>query len=360
MLGATAFILASCGDQTVAEMPQKQKKDAKTQQVVKQEKKIVPEVKIYGENGVGAGIIMKKDDSTLYIVTNGALVASKTTALIQFSNDQLVQGDVHFISTGHNIAVLQVSYKSTVNVPAVYTGELEGLAVYADGYPFTIENYTDKVAAYFVEAEEALPIGSPVMEEEKGEIVGIYFNRQQQGKAEPYILPLKSIVTLLDEWIEKGMTPKDRLAQSKNLYPYIEEGDKKAVKQAVEKFGKDIFSYHADELKLFIDLFQEHLKAAVIEKDATVMESITGAEDLQSTLDGMVAYYASKNAKIQFSNTEIKSINRIGQNMVVRAKTEYVLTNAAGQEALANSTTVYEIFKNAEGEYKMIRLTTEE
>ena len=360
MLGATAFLLASCGEQTVADMLKNRKKDTQTQQVTKQEEKILPEVKIYGENGVGAGMVLKKEKDTLYIITNGALVASKPTALIQFSNEQLVQGDVHFISTGHNIAILQVSYKSTINVPAIYTGKLEGLAVYADGYPFTIENYSVKVAAYFVKADETLPIGSPVMEEERGEIVGIYFNRQQQGKAEPYILPLKSISSFLDEWIEKGMTSKDRLAQSQNLYPYIEEGDQEAVKKAIKKFGQDIFSYHADELKLFIDLFQEHLKAAVIQNDPAVMVSLTGTEELQSTLDNMVAYYTSKNAKIQFSNTEIKSINRNGQNIVVRAITDYVLTNAAGQEALATSTTIYEITKNDEGDYKMIRLTTEE
>ena len=360
MLGATAFFLAGCGDQTVAEMLKNQKKEVKTEQVSKQEEKIVPEVKIIGENGVGAGIIVKKDDSTLYIVTNGALVASKPTALVQFSNDKLVQADIHVMSTAHNIAVLKVKYKSEVKVPTVYNGELQKLAVYIDGLPYTVEKYADKVAAYYVNTEEALPLGSPVMEEESGEIVGVYFNRKQQGVAEPYILPLKDIVTLLDEWIAKGMNAKERLAQSKNLYPYIEKGDKEAVKQAIEKFGKDIFSYNADEVKIFIDLFQEHLRGAVIENDATVMESITGAEDLQHTLDAMVAYYASKNAKIQFSNTKVKSIDMVGQNIAVRAKTEYVLTNAAGQEALANSTIIYEIFKNAEGEYKMIRLTTEE
>lgn len=360
MLGAAAFILASCGDQTVAEMINSQKKEVKTEQVVKQEEKIVPEVKIYGENGIGAGIIIKKDESNLYIVTNGALVASKPTALIQFSNDKLVQADLHFMSTAHNIAILQVKNKAAVKVPTVYNGELENLAVYIDGLPYTIEKYPDKVAAYYVKAEEVIPLGSPVIEQERGEIVGVYFNRQQKGVAEPYILPLQEIVTLLDEWIADGMSPKDRLAQSKNLYPYIEEGDKEAVKQAVEKFGTDIFSYNADEVELFIDLFQDHLKAAVIENDATVMENIIGAEDLQSTLDGMIAYYVSKNAKIQFANTQVKSIEMVGKNIVVRAKTKYVLTNAAGQEALANTTILYEIFKNAEGQYKMIRLTAEE
>lgn len=360
MLGVTALFLAGCGDQTVAEMLKNQKKEEKTEQIVKQEEKIVPEVKVIGENGEGAGIIVKKDDSTLYIVTNGALVASKPTALIQFSNDKLVQADIHFISTAHNIAILQVKYKSVVKVPSIYNGELQNLAVYVEGLPYTLEKYADKVAAYYVEAEEVLPLGSPVMEEGSGEVVGIYFNRQQQGVAEPYILPLKDIATSLDEWIAKGMSAKDRLAQSKNLYPYIEEGDKEAVKQAVEKFGQDVFAYNADEVKIFIDLFQEYLRAAVIENDATVMENIIGAEDLQSTLDGMVAYYTSKNAKIRFSNTLVKSIEIVGQNIAVRAKTEYVLTNAAGQEALANTTIIYEIFKNTEGEYKMIRLTAEE
>ena len=70
VLGATAIFLAGCGDQTVAEMLNNQKKEVKTEQVAKQEEKIIPEVKIIGENGVGAGIIVKKEDSTLYIVTN--------------------------------------------------------------------------------------------------------------------------------------------------------------------------------------------------------------------------------------------------------------------------------------------------
>lgn len=360
VLGATAIFLAGCGDQTVAEMLNNQKKEVKTEQVAKQEEKIIPEVKIIGENGVGAGIIVKKEDSTLYIVTNGALVASKPTALVQLSNEKFVQADVHYMSTAYNIAVLQLKYKTEVKVPNVYNGDLHNLGVYVDGQPFTIEKYADKVAAYYVDAEDELPLGSPVMNETNGEIVGIYFNRKQQGIAEPYILPLQDIVTLLDEWIAKGMSATNRLAQSKNLYPYIEEGDKEAVKQSVEKFGKDIFAYNADEVKIFIDLFQEHLKAAVIENDATVMDSIIGAEDLQGTLDSMVAYYKSKNAKIHFSNTKVKSIDIKGQNIVARAKTEYVLTNAAGQEALANTTIVYEIFKNADGEYKMIRLTVEE
>lgn len=360
VLGATALILAGCGNQTVAEMLNNQKKEVKTEQIAKQEEKIVPEVKIIGENGVGAGIIVKKEDSALYIVTNGALVASKPSALVQLSNEKLVQADVHYMSTAHNIAILQVKYKTDVNVPNVYNGELNNLSVYVNGQPSTIEKYTDRVAAYYVEAGERLPLGSPVMNEANGEIVGIYFNRKQQGVAEPYILPLQDVVPLIDEWIAEGMSATNRLAQSKNLYSYIEGGDKEAVKQSVKKFGKDIFAYNADEVKIFIDLFQEHLKAAVIENDATVMENLTGAEDLQGTLNSMVAYYKSKNAKIHFSNTKVKSIDMKGKNIVARAKTEYVLTNAAGQEALANTTITYEIFKNAEGEYKMIRLTAEE
>lgn len=48
------------------------------------------------------------------------------------------------------------------------------------------------------------------------------------------------------------------------------------------------------------------------------------------------------------------------QTIVIRANIEYVLTNSAGQEAFANSMMVYEINKNEQGEYKLIRLTTEE
>ena len=361
IVGAATLLLAGCGDQSVADMFNKDRTEVKSEKPVeKQEEKLVPEVKVVGENSIGAGIIVKKEPSKLYIVTNGALVASKPTTLVQFSNDKLVEAKVHYMSTAYNIAILQVKYKASVNVPTVYNGDLDRLAVYVDGLPHTIKKYHDKVDAYYIDVDQALPPGSPVLNAENGQIVGIYFNRQQQGISQPYILPLQDIVTLLDEWITDGMKAKDRLSQSKNLYVYSEDGDKEAVQQAIEKFGKNIFAYNEDEVKLFIDAFHEHLKAAVAINDASVMTSVTGAKDLQRTLKEMVAYYASKQAKIHFSNTTIQRIEKIGQNIVVRAKTEYVLTNAAGQEALANSIMTYEIFKNDQGEYKLIRLTAEE
>ena len=65
------------------------------------------------------------------------------------------------------------------------------------------------------------------------------------------------------------------------------------------------------------------------------MKSIVGTEAIQETLASMVAYYASKQAKIHFSDTDIQAIRVEGQRLIVQAKTEYILTNAAGQEALA-------------------------
>lgn len=361
IVGAATLLLTGCGDQSVADMFNKEKTAIKSDKPVeKQEEKLIPEVKVVGESAIGAGIIVKKDPSMLYIVTNGALVASKPTALVQFSNDKLVEADVRYISTAYNIAILQVKYNASVNVPTVFNGKLDHLAVYVDGLPHTIKRYSDKVAAYYIDVDQALPPGSPVMEAENGQIVGVYFNRQQQGVSQPYILPLQDIVQLLDEWITDGMKAKDRLSQSKNLYAYSEVGDKEAVQKILDKYGKNIFAYNEDEVKIFIDTFHEHLKAAVAINDASVMQSVTGAEDLQHTLKDMVAYYASKQAKIHFSNTTIKQIEKVGQNIIVRAKTEYVLTNSAGQEALAHSIMTYEIFKNDQGDYKLIRLIAEE
>jgi len=361
ILGATAILLAGCGNQTVAELFQTKKSETKSEKaVIKQEEKIVPEVKVVGENGIGAGLIVSQDKDKLYIVTNGALVASKPVALIEFANNKLLEATVHYMSTAHNIAILQVSYKTSVKVPTVYKGDLNQLSVYVDGLPHIIHKYSDKVAAYYIDVEQPLPLGSPVLEAENGEFVGIYFNRQQNDVSQPYILPFKDIAQLVDEWIEEGMRVSDRLSQSKNLYPYIEQGDQATVKQAIEKYGKNIFAYNEDEIKQFLDVFHKHLKAAVDIQDASVMESIVGADDLQDTLKNMVSYYASKQAKINFSKTTIKNIEVVEHRMVVRAITEYLLTNSAGQEALANSKMLYEIKKNEQGEYKLIRLTTEE
>jgi len=361
ILGATAVLLTGCGNDSLAEMFHTKKAEVKSEKVEKKkEEKIVPEVKIIGENGIGAGIIVKKEDAKLYIVTNGALVASKPAALVQFNNNKLVEANVHYMSTAYNIAILEVTYNASVNVPTVYDGELNQLAVYVDSLPHVIEKYSDRKAAYYIDADQNIPLGSPVLEAETGEIVGIYFKRQLNGVSQPYILPFKDIVQLLDEWIEEGMKTSERLSQSKNLYSYIEQGDKEAVQQAIDRYGKNIFAYNGDEIKLFLDKFHKQLQAAVEIDDASVMKPFVGIDELQSTLDGMVAYYESKHAKIHFSNTTIKNIKVEGQNIVVRAKTEYVLTNAAGQQALANSMMVYEINKNEQGEYKLIRLTTEE
>ncbi|MEB2298946.1 hypothetical protein LAV72_04830 [Lysinibacillus xylanilyticus] len=361
ILGATALLLTGCGNETLSEVVQSKKTAVKSEKAVtKQQEKIVPEVKVVGENGIGAGIIVKKDDAKLYIVTNGALVASKPTALVQFNNDKLMEAEVHYLSTAYNIAILEVSYNVSVKVPTVYNGELNQLAVYVDSLPHIIQKYSDSVAAYYIDAEQNTRIGSPVLEEENGELVGIYFRRKENGVSQPFILPFKDIVMLLDEWCEGGMKPSSRLAQAKNLYPYIEQGDKVAVQQAIDQYGKNIFAVNADKIKVFLDSFHKQLRAAVEVHDASVMKSFVGTNDLQSTLDNMVAYYASKKAQIYFSNTTIKNINMEGQTIVVRAKTEYVLTNSAGQEALANSMMVYEINKNEQDEYQLIRLTTEE
>ncbi|WP_234007872.1 hypothetical protein [Lysinibacillus sp. FJAT-14745] len=361
ILGATALLLTGCGNETLAEVFHTKKTDVTTEKAVtKQQEKIVPEVKVIGENGIGAGIIVKKEDAKLYIVTNGALVSSKPTALVQFNNDKLKEADVHYISTAYNMAILEVPYNASVKVPNVYNGELNQLAVYVDSLPHIIKKYSDRVAAYYIDADQNTLIGSPVLEAENGELVGIYFKRKQNGVSQPFILPFKDIAQLLDEWIEGTMKTSDRLAQSKNLSHYIEQGDKEAVQQAIDQYGKNIFAYNVDEIKLFLDTFYKHLKAAVDIHDASIMKPFVGTDDLQSTLDNMVANYASKQAKIRFYNTTIKNISMEGQNIVVHAITEYVLTNSAGQEALANSMMVYEINKNKQGEYKLIRLTTEE
>ena len=124
ILGATALLLTGCENETLAEVFHTKKADVKTEKAVtKQKEKIVPEVKVIGENGIGAGIIVKKEDAKLYIVTNGALVSSKPTALVQFNNDKLKEADVHFISTAYNMAILEVTYKASVKVPNVYNGE---------------------------------------------------------------------------------------------------------------------------------------------------------------------------------------------------------------------------------------------
>ncbi|TDY05489.1 UNVERIFIED_CONTAM: hypothetical protein BJ099_107205 [Lysinibacillus xylanilyticus] len=361
ILGATALLLTGCGNETLAEVFHTKKTDVKSEKnVTKQQEKIVPEVKVVGENGIGAGVIIKKEDAKLYILTNGALVASKPAALVQFNNDKLMEADVHFISTAFNIAILEVAYNASVNMPTIYNGEINQLAVYVDSLPYIIKKYSDNVAAYYIDAEEKTLIGSPVLEAENGELVGIYLKRKQNGVSQPFILPYKDIVQLLDEQISGNMKTSDRLTQSQNLYPYIEQGDKEAVQKAINQYGKNVFAYNADEIKLFLDTFHKYLKAAVEIQDVSVMKPFVGTDDLQDTLDNMVAYYASKQAKINFTNTSIKNISMKGQNIVVRAKSEYVLTNSAGQEALANSMMVYEINKNEQGEYKLIRLTTEE
>ncbi len=361
ILGATALLLTGCGNETLAEVFHTKKTDVKSEKnVTKQEEKIVPEVKVVGENGIGAGVIIKKEDAKLYILTNGALVASKPAALVQFNNDKLMEADVHYISTAFNIAILEVAYNASVNMPTIYNGEINQLAVYVDSLPYIIKKYSDNVAAYYIDAKEKTLIGSPVLEAENGELVGIYFKRKQNGVSQPFILPYKDIVELLDERISGKMKTSDRLTQSQNLYPYIEQGDKKAVQQVINQYGKNIFAYNADEIKLYLDTFHKHLKGAVEIQDASVMKPFVGNDDLQGTLDNMVAYYASKQAKIHFTNTSIKNISMKGQKIVVRAKSEYVLTNSAGQEALASSMMVYEINKNEQGEYKLIRLTTEE
>ena len=361
VIGAAALLMTGCESQIGAGWFQTEKSEVSTKETkAKQEEKIVPEVKVIGEHGVGAGIIIRQEDDQLYILTNGALVASKPTALVQFDQDKLVEANVHYMSTAHNVALLQVTSHANVQVPKMYEGELNQLAVYVNGLPYTIQKYEDKIAAYYIDVQEQLPLGSPVMEAENGAIVGLYFNRQQQGEAQPYIMPIKEIQPFLQKWLEDGMKASVRLSQSQNLYSYIEQGDKEAVQHAIDQYGENIFAYNIDEIKLFLDTFHKHLKGAVTIQDASVMEPIVGSEELQDTLASMVAYYASKQAKIHFSNTDIQDISMEGQRLKVRAKTEYVLTNAAGQEALAHSIMLYEIMKNEQDEYKLLRLTTEE
>ena len=225
ILGATAFLVAGCDSQIGTGWFQNKKAEVETEgAVTKQQEKIVPEVKVIGEHGVGAGIIIRQQDDQLYILTNGALVASKPTALVQFGQDKLVAATIHVMSTAYNMALLRVTYQADVQVPKLYDGELNQLAVYVNGLPYTIQKYQDKVAAYYIEAEQSIPLGSPVMEAENGAIVGLYFNRQQQGESQPYILPIKEFQASIDEWIEEGMTANVRLSQSKTCTPILNKG----------------------------------------------------------------------------------------------------------------------------------------
>ncbi|MEK5232068.1 hypothetical protein MHB42_09860 [Lysinibacillus sp. FSL K6-0232] len=356
LLGAAIGLLAGC-DKDVFQLS---KSEVQTAVTAKQAQKIVPEVKVVGEHGIGAGIIIRQEGEQLYIVTNGALVASKPTALVQLSHGEWAAANVHVISTAYNTALLQVSTKAVVQVPNIYEGELQQLAVYVNGSPYTIQQYEDKVAAYYIDVQEALPVGSPVMEAAQGAIVGLYFQRQQKGESQPYILPLQAIEPFIEEWLTEGMEPSVRLAQSKNLYPYIEQGDQAAVQQAIEQYGENVFAYNTDEIMLFLDTFHNYLKGAVTVQDARVMQPVVGSEALQDTLAQMVSYYAAKQAKIHFSDTVIQSIRVEGEHLLVEAQTEYLLTNAAGQEAVAYSTVLYKLWKNEQGTYQLVNLTIKE
>ncbi|MEG0260980.1 MAG: hypothetical protein RR595_11490 [Lysinibacillus sp.] len=357
LLGATSLLLVACGDQSVAESIGQKKEKAEV--ATKKEEKVLPELRVIGENATGAGLIIKQEGNELYMITNGALVATNPNVLIQFSNKDMKQATVHYMSTAHNIAILKVNYKTKVNVPDVFTEDIANLEVYVNGDPYTVQQYEDKIDAFYVKADEEPRIGSPVMEAENGDVVGIYLNRIKQGINEPYILPLKDIVPFMDEWIAKGMKPKDRLEQSRNLLPYAVAGNKDAVKKAIETFGEDVFAYNADEVEIFLDQFHQQLKLAVQFGDSVHVKEIVGAEDLQKKMNGMVAYYTSKNAKIRFLPTKVKNIELSKDNLVVRTKTNYILTNQAGKEAKASSDSIYEIFRDDEGIYKMIRLTME-
>ncbi|GLC89112.1 hypothetical protein LYSBPC_22390 [Lysinibacillus piscis] len=361
LLGGIVLLTTGCMPQAVTEFVQPKKNETKIEQaVVKQKEKIVPEVKVIGEHGAGAGIIVKQDKDTLYILTNGALVATNTVAFVKLNQQQLVVADIHYMSTAHNIALLKVNYPATVSLPVMYTGHLDKLAVYTDGFPYTIEKYNDRVAAYYIDAQQPIPLGSAVLEEKTGALVGIYFTRQEKSETQPYILAIQQIVPLLEEWINEGMEPKVRLVQSQRLLPYLEEGDQAIVQQAVEQYGTNIFAYQRDEIQVFLDAFHKQLKIAVDRQDTSTMTVMIGTEVLQQKVDDMVKYYASKKAKIRFSQTTIQQIEVVGQTIKARVKTAYMLTNAAGQEATASATTLYEMQKNSQGDYQMTNLTIKE
>ncbi|UZM97680.1 hypothetical protein OL548_21720 [Lysinibacillus sp. MHQ-1] len=109
-------------------------------------------------------------------------------------------------------------------------------------YLIRFKKYQDKIAAYYIDTQEKLPLGSPVMEAENGAIVGLYFNRQQQGEAQPYILPIKEIQPFMQKWLKDGMKASVRLSQSKKFISlYRAGGDQETVQQALEQYGENIF-----------------------------------------------------------------------------------------------------------------------
>ncbi len=220
-----AALLTGCSEpvSTVYESASQEEKE-------KQREQMDVKVHVYSLEQNNAGYIIKWDERDKWVMTNASVVYQHPKALIETSNNQLLEGEVVFIDIESNIAVLH--FRNSADV--------------------LLQQYTDTL----------FKVSSGVPKQ------FISFDKENT----PLTINEATIANLVKKVKKKPLPFDKRMDAREQLQSFPKIMLKKENK--IETYEKATFSFDQDRIHLAANLFFEQYNAFVNEKPSTIFEII--------------------------------------------------------------------------------------
>ena len=251
-----AVLLTGCSEpvSTVYESSSQEKREQQREQM-----DIL--VHVYSLEQNNAGYIMKWDERDKWVITNASVVYQHPKALIETSNNQLLEGDIVYIDIETNIAVLHFRNSADVLL---------------DEYSDALFKMSDGVSTEFVSftgEKTPLPVNGATM----AKII------KKTGKN-----PLS---------FDKRIQAREHL----HKFPKIMEKEENKI----ETYEKSNFSFDQDRIHLAANSFFEQYNSFVYEKPSTIFELIAN-DQLRDVFNDWEVF----GKKYAFGDVKILSIQK--------------------------------------------------
>lgn len=238
-------------------------KSASHEKQEKQREQMDVKVHVYSLEQNNAGYIIKWDERDKWVITNASVVYQHPKALIETSNNQLLEGDIVYIDIESNIAVLHFRNSADVLLKQ-YTDTL-----------FKVSSGVPKQFISFDKGNTPLTIN-------------------------------EATITNLAKKIGKDPLPFDERMDARvqlQSFPKMNVNEENKI----ETYEKPTFSFDQDRIQLAANTFFEQYDAFLHEKPSTIFEIIANDQlrDVFSEWEVFGETYAFDNVKvtsIQYAN----------------------------------------------------------
>lgn len=363
-------------------------------------KESLPSVFTIGtDEGMGSGFLYKSGG---YIVTNAHVVAGYTDVLVRNSKGKDFEGKVIGISDRYDIALIKSEANKNVKAFVTETNETPiGTEVIALGSPQGFENTAsigyltglnrdmemdfiyEKI--YQIDAQiDQGSSGGPLLDANTGKVIGINSLLYKENAAFGFSIPMHSMQSLVDKWIDQPMSSQAVAAlfnvyedyipetyqasgdtfwdfeeyydydgtEDEEIYEDYEEGPEPEAEEYVEDTDLE-----DEDVAYFIQSFRSEYEEAIDYDDYSYIASyIASGSSAESELSAFLEELSMKNEYYEFLTTSITDIVYHEQSIEVYTYETLNFTTEEGDVKYLEKNKVYTLISDGYGDYAIEKI----